>query len=453
MTPLRLYQERALEALRGSYGTGHRAPLLVLPTAAGKTIVFAHVASSARGKSRRVLVVAHRHELIRQAAEKLELAGVPHGIIAVGRAEDTTELVQVGSVQTLALRLQRLPPFDLIVLDEAHHATAAQWRKLREAQPSARILGVTATPERLDGRGLGEMFDDLVVGASVIELTDAGYLAPARVFAPGEPPPLASVRTQAGDFVAGELAAVMGRIGITGNAADHYARHAAGLPAIAFCITVAHAESVAAAFCEAGWRAVCVQGATPAAERDAAIAGLATGAVQVLTSCDLISEGLDVPALGAVILLRPTKSLGLHLQQIGRGLRPAPGKQHLIVLDHAGNTRRLGFIDDERQWSLDGRAKGAMRPPPMRHCPECDMVHAPAPACPDCGFVYPGVPRIVIAQPGELTELQRLRDAPLRTLLTGHDRIELLEAIRRAKGYKRGWVRHVLREQAERVGS
>jgi DNA repair protein RadD len=453
---LRSYQQHAVDALRRSYGSGHRAPLLVLPTGAGKTVVFTHVTDLARSRGRRVCVVAHRRELIRQASAKLTQASVPHGIIAAGTPPSSAELVQVASIQTVARRLDSLPPFDLIVLDEAHHAIAAQWRTLLAAQKKARILGVTATPQRLDGRGLGlvegGVFDDLVLGASVSELIEQGFLVGARVFAPARVPDLTGVATRAGDFDPDQLAALMGTVSITGDAVEHYTRLAAGLPAIAFCVTVEHAEQVAVAFQDAGWRAACVHGRTPALERDAAIAGLGTGVTQVLTSCDLISEGLDVPSLGAVILLRPTRSLALHLQQIGRGLRPAPGKEHLIALDHAGNTSRLGFIDEIRPWTLKSRPKGDAQPPTAsRHCPECDAVHSLAPVCPDCGFVYPVSPHLVIQQPGqlgEITELQHLRTAPLRVLLTGHDARDRLEAIRLAKGYKPGWITHVLREQA-----
>jgi len=461
MIPLRDYQARAVEAVRDAYRSGARAPLLVAPTGAGKTVMFSHVADSAVRRGKRVLILVHRRELIRQASQKLTASGVPHGVIAPGHTA-TREPVQVASVQTLARRLgdPRYAAPDLIILDEAHHAIAGQWATVIAAYPAARLLGVTATPQRLDGLGLGieagGCFDAMVLGPTVAELIAQGYLTPARVFAPAEAPDLRGVRTRGGDYDAGALAAAMSAPKIVGNAVEHYARHAPGLPAILFSASVAHAEATAAAFRAAGWRAVAASGATPAAERDAAIAGLATGAVQVLCSCDLISEGLDVPAVGAVILLRPTKSLGLYLQQVGRGLRPAPGKTHLIVLDHAGNTLTHGMPDAPREWTLAGkkrREKDAV--PPTRQCPSCYAIHAPAPKCPECGHVYEAAPREIEHVDGALEEIDAarlavLRTTPLRQLLSRARSRDELQEIARARGYKPGWVHHVMREREAR---
>ncbi|MBV8521142.1 MAG: DEAD/DEAH box helicase [Acetobacteraceae bacterium] len=435
---LRPYQEGAIDNIRAAYQGGARAPLLVMPTGGGKTIVFAHVTMLANARGTRTLVVAHRIELIRQASAKLTHAGVQHGIIAPDYPE-TAHPVQVGSIQTLARRLDRLPEFDLIIIDEAHHAVAGQWASLIEAQPQARLLGVTATPERLDGKGLGVEaggpFDWLVQGPSVRELIAWGNLTPARVFAPTNPD-LSGIRTERGDFEIHSLASAMAAPAIIGDAVGHYTRHAPGKPAIAFCVTVEHAEDVARAFREAGWRATCAHGGTPAAERDAAIAGLGDATTQILTSCEIVSEGLDVPAIGAAILLRPTQSLPLYMQQVGRGLRPAPGKDHLIVLDHAGNTHRHGLIDDDRQWVLGGKQ--------AREAKERAAGEAFGPG---------GRKQPPIEFDGQLIEVDTesfdyLRNAPLGNLLTGRDSRERLEQIRLARGYKPGWVYHVMRAQA-----
>lgn len=454
---LRPYQESAIEGVRDAFRAGRRAPLLVAPTGAGKTVMFGFVAQQTASRGKRVLILAHRKELIRQASRKLYDADVPHGIIAPGNTP-TRDLVQVASVQTLGRRLNdpRYSAPDLIVVDEAHHAVAGQWRDVVSAYPSARILGVTATPERMDGKGLGieagGIFDEIVIGPSVPDLIEGGFLAPARIFAPSEAPDLSGIRTRGGDYEAGALADAMGKPTIVGDAVAHYGRHTPGQPAILFSPSVAHAEAMAEAFRGAGYRAVAASGATPAPQRDAAIAGLATGAVQVLCSCDLISEGLDVPAVSAVILLRPTKSLGLYLQQVGRGLRPAPGKTHLTVLDHAGNTLRHGPPELVREWSLAGRAKKAKKgddAPPARQCSECFAVHSPAPACPECGFVYPVQSREIEHVDGDLSDVTDAiaarwgKHRPLRDVLS-EARDEDLKAIAKARGYHLGWVRHVL---------
>ncbi|CAB4126881.1 SSL2 DNA or RNA helicases of superfamily II [uncultured Caudovirales phage] len=462
MIALRDYQGTAVDGVRAAYRSGARAPLLVLPTGGGKTVVFSHIAQSAAERGNTVLVLAHRRELIRQASAKLRDAGVAHGIIAPGHTP-TRDACQVASVQTLGRRLSdpRYPEPSLIIIDEAHHAVAGQWATICASYPRARLLGVTATPQRMDGQGLGTEaggpFDSLVVGPSMADLIERGFLSPCRVFAPAEAPDLSGVRTRGGDYETGALADAMSAPRIVGNAVEHYARHTPGLPAILFSPSVAHAEATAEAFRAAGWRAVAASGTTDPAERDAAIAGLATGAVQVLCSCDLISEGLDVPAVSTVILLRPTKSLGLFLQQVGRGLRPAPGKTALTVLDHAGNTLTHGMPDAPREWTLAGRAKGKKKeqPPASRQCPDCFAVTAPLPVCPECGHQFVTAAREIEVVDGTLSEidadrLTALRQTKLHVLLKDARTEADLREISKAKGYKRGWVEHVLASRGER---
>lgn len=458
---LRPYQADAVEVLRDRYRAGRRSPLLVLATGGGKTVIFSHVAAGAQERGKRVLILAHRRELIRQASRKLSDAGVEHGVVAPDFTPSTAA-VQVASVQTLARRIETLPAFDLIVIDEAHHAVAGQWARIVAAQPRARLLGVTATPERMDGRGLGLQaggcFDDMVLGPSAADLIGMGFLTPARVYAPAEKPDFSGVRTKGGDFDAKQLEARVNVATITGDVVAHYRKLASGLPTIAFCITVQHAQDVAASFRAAGFRAVCGHGGMAQGERDAAINGLATGDVQILTTCDLVSEGLDVPAVSAAILLRPTKSLGLYLQQVGRGLRPAPGKQHLVVLDHAGCTTMHDMPDAPRAWSLKGRPKSAAEPD-MQHCPECLAVQRTARVCTACGFEFweeeeEREGRSLVQEDGELVEMDeariaKLRAGRLRDHLTGRETRQQLEEIALARGYKRGWVTKVLEEQRE----
>ena len=454
---LRDYQETSVRALRAAYAAGKKAPLLALPTGGGKTVIFSYVTHGASARGKRVLIVAHRRELIRQASHKLTDVGVSHGIIAPGFTP-TRDTVQVASIQTLGNRLATVGDFDLIVIDEAHHSVAGQWMKLIASQPRAKLLGVTATPERGDGRGLGiaagGVFDELVTGPSVQWLTDNGYLAPARVFAPAHAPDLSGVAIRMGDYDRAGLSDAMNKPTITGDAESHYRKYLNGAPAIVFCVDVQHAKDVATAFRAMGWRATAADGSMKAPERDAAIGGLATGAVQVLCTCDLISEGLDVPAVSGVILLRSTKSLGLFLQQVGRGLRTAPGKSHLVVLDHAGCTLRHGMPDADRVWSLDGRPRRDQAPP-TKQCKVCFAIFAPTPICPECGHSTANEDKAareleVIA--GELEEinaarLDALRKTPLAKLLTGRESRAELEEIRKAKKYHPRWTHHVMRER------
>jgi len=362
---LRPYQLECIDALQRSYARGHRAVILQLSTGGGKTVIVAAIARRARLAEHRVLILVHRRELIGQASDKLTRAGVNHGIIAAGCPATPQEAVQVASVQTLARRPDALVKVDLAVIDEANHARANTWRSVLARYPNARLLGVTATPARLNGKGLGieagGFFDELVCGPSARDLIADGYLSPSRCYVPRRRVDLSDVKSRAGDYDVSDLVTRVDRPEIVGDAVEQYRLHADHTPGIAYCCNVAHGESVAAAFQAAGYRAECVHGKLKDRDRDRLIAGLGTGEIELLTSCDLISEGLDVPNVGVVILLRPTKSTTLYLQQVGRGMRPASGKGALIVLDHAGNVITHGLPDEERQWSLLGAEKAKKR--------------------------------------------------------------------------------------------
>jgi superfamily II DNA or RNA helicase len=408
---LRAYQELAIAQVREALENYFRA-LLVMPTGSGKTIVFARICRLASDKGRKVLILVHRRELVKQASDKLTKAGVEHGIIAAG-FKPSAHPVQIASVQTLARRLRTvsIEP-DLIIIDEAHHAVAGQWEKILQHFGNARVIGVTATPSRLDGRGLGSHFSTLVSGPSVKLLTELGFLSRHRVFAPPVIADLKGVRTRGGDYASDQLSEAMNRPTITGDAIAHYRKRANGLPAIAFCCSVAHATSVCASFNAAGFRAKLVTGNMPMEERDDAISGLADGRTQVLCSVDVVSEGTDVPAVSAAILLRPTQSEALYLQQVGRILRPQPGKI-AIVLDHVGNTFKHGFIDDVRTWSLDSKPKRQRKDEPaieVRQCPKCFAAFKPQPVCPMCGHVFKTKASHLETVDGDLVEIKRKKE-------------------------------------------
>ncbi len=368
---LRPYQSKNLAELLACLARGE-SPLYVLPTGGGKTQILCSVAADRMRDGWNVGIFVHRVELLRQASHRLSSLGIEHGILAPGH-ELTSHRVHVASIDTVAARKERLTPWlkslDLAIPDEAHHAVAAKWAETL-AIPKQR-LGVTATPCRTDGKGLGEsgLFQRLVRGPSIIELTEAGYLAPGQVFAPPTGLDLGAVAKRGGDYVIGQLAALVDTDVLTRLALRWYDKIAlpdilrgkAPPPAVAFCTTVEHARHVAEAFLAHGVRAASVDGTMRGLERDAAIEGLADGSVQVLTSCELIGEGLDIPAVAAALLLRPTQSTGLYLQQIGRALRPHADKTHASIVDLVGNTATHGMFDAARQWDLAGGLKGRER--------------------------------------------------------------------------------------------
>jgi len=412
---LRDYQEAAISRIRDSFRQGNKRVLLVSPTGSGKTVIFSYVAAGTAKNHKRVLIIAHRRELLKQISKALKAAGVKHAVLTAGYRGIPATPVVVASVFTLAKRLKRWPEPSLIVGDECHHFTPdSTWGKVVNHFPNAFLLGVTATPERLDGKGLGLMFDDMVVGPSVAELTAQGFLSPADVYAPSIPD-LNSVRSRAGDYAGTDLEVAMDKPSITGSAVSHYTKLAAGKRACVFCVSVKHAKDVAEDFRRVGYNAHHVDGSMDIDVRDKILSDFESGTVQVLTSCDLISEGFDIPAIEVAILLRPTQSLSLYLQQVGRAIRIHPDKTSTIVLDHAGNTARHGFIDEHRDWELtDGsvrKKREGEQPSPARTCPDCYAVHRPMPVCPKCGHVYKANNRKVEEREGELIQISKSHEA------------------------------------------
>jgi len=455
MTVLRPYQENDVRALRAAFKR-HRRVLYQLPTGGGKTVVYSWLSQAVASRGKRVTILEHRRELVAQASAKLLDAGVEHGIIDATSKGISRQPVLVASVMTLVRRLEHYAPPDLLVIDEAHHAVAGSWDAIIRAYAKSLVLGVTATPERLDGKGLASHFDELVQGPPVRELIDGGFLADYVAYRrPQGDPDLTGVHTTAGDYDKHELAELMCDADLVGDAVEHYQRHAAGKPAIAFCVTIEHAELVAAAFQAAGIRAFSVDGTMAPGLRDQRIGGLATGETQVLTSCMLVSEGLDIPGIVAAILMRPTQSLALYLQQVGRSLRPKDG-QPAIILDHAGNMERHGMPCDHRKWSLEDRKKKGKAPSPVKTCFSCyATVAASCRVCPHCGAVFP----VLAKEPpgyvnGKLVETKpvwskfpRNRegiDAAVSQVRSFKD----LKDLGKAMGFNKGWAYH----RAEALG-
>ena len=454
MTPtLRPYQLEAVASIREAFRQRHRAVLFVLPTGGGKTVVFSHIAEQAAAKGSRICILVHRQELLRQASASLHSLGVRHGLISPRHGMDLSAPVQVASVQTLARRLHKLPPglFQLLVVDEAHHSNAGTWAKVLDHFQAARVLGVTATPCRTDGRGLGEWYSAMVQGPTAAELTASGHLAPARVLAPPGPS-LLGLRKRMGDYDLNQAGQILQAGQAMGDCLAHYRRYLDGQTAIAFCCSVAHAEAVAQLFASHGVAAASIDGTMDGPTRERLLGDLGAGRLKVLTSCALIGEGVDVPSVAGCILLRPTQSVSLHLQMIGRCLRPQPGKT-AVVLDHVGNYQRLGHHLEELEWTLDGRiARQRDAAPSIKVCPKCfAALPSTQPVCPECGHQFQPERRELQHVDGELVEIQQVQrrreQAQAATL-------EELIAIGKRRGMKSpaGWAWHVMAARSLRSG-
>lgn len=465
MIQLRDYQTAMLDEAREHMRAGVRRVLLVAPTGAGKRLMAVHTIGTAVARGKRCWFLVHRKELMDQAADTLSDARLPFGIIKSDIRADYRAPVQLASVQTVVNRLglrrqapvgslkeraaAAIQPPDFIFADEAHHARAGSWAAVLGAYPTAFILGFTATPQRLDGKSLGTNFDQLVVGPSTRELIDGGYLADYRLYAP---PGIdtSQIHTLAGDYRKDELAKVVDRPQIVGDAVAHYQRIAADSQAICFAVNVLHSQHLADAFNAAGISARHVDGETRSVERSLAIEDFAARRFRVLCNVDILGEGLDVAGIETVICARPTQSLAVYLQQIGRGLRVKPGRRAAIILDHAGNALRHGLPDEDREWSLEEDPQRRRKPSEasIKICPACFAAcHPQQRTCPACGFVFVVATALPEHAAGELAEIDPQIIRFNRLVEQGRAKsLDELIAVGRARGYRfpHAWARRLI---------
>jgi DNA repair protein RadD len=457
---LRGYQLDVVRRVESEIVAGRRRLCLVAPTGSGKTVIAAALIAKATNRDEHIMFIAHRRELIEQSSRKLHDAGVHHGIIQTGFPPRLGERVQIASIQTLHARAMRarkieLPPASLLIIDECHHVRADSYMTLVKAYPKAIVLGLTATPCRSDGRGLGNVFQALVECPSVTELTAAGHLVPSRIYAPVRPD-LKGVRVERGDYVESQLAERMNTESLVGDIVSHWHRLGQGRRTVVFTVNVAHSVHVRDEFRRSGVLAEHLDGTTPLEERKRILAGLAAGTVDVVCNCAVLTEGWDRPEASCLVLARPTKSLGLFRQMVGRVLRPAPGKTDALILDHSGAVFVHGFPDDEISWVLheDRRAENTVHSargqhghvPALTTCPECSAVRFEGRPCPACNWHVVKKPKPVEVADGELGEVSRDRSirVPQIDRLAFHRQ---LAWIARERGYKPGWITHKYREK------
>lgn len=479
MIALRPYQIEGVDRVRVLLRSGKTRILFVLATGGGKTVVASHIVSNAVTKGSRVLFVAHRRELIKQAWCKLVRNGLAPeqvGVVMAGVSPGSAELfacdpltlpddelwarfarrrpmapVQVASIDTL--RNRNKPPADVVIVDEAHRALAKSYTDLRAAYPDAWHLGLTATPYRADGRGLGDAYDDLVVVASPRLLIDAGALVEPRIFTvpASSLPDLSAVHSRGGDYKEEELERAVDQGLLVGNIVEHWLRRANGVRTVAFACSVAHSKHITARFVEAGVTAEHLDGETPTADRDAILGRLERGETRVVSNCGVLCEGWDQPSVKCCILARPTKSMGLYLQQAGRVLRPYtdPATRQAIealILDHAGCVVEHLPPQFDRDFSLDDapkkKKKASLSTAPVKTCGQCFAVLPTAVrVCPECGFEFPA-PEAKDApeeQAGDLVEVASATSEQMRAVW---DDLCAKRGTRKA-----GWVWHKFLER------
>lgn len=399
MFELREYQTRSVAEVRAAVAAGNKRVVLVLSTGGGKSAIFAEIIHLARERGNRCLFLVHRRGLVLQMAETIKKhIGCEVGMIMAGHESDTEADVQVGTLQTFARRVNLdelscnrfFVDAQVVLIDEAHTAVSKRTKDVLALYQGKVIIGCTATPMRADGRGLGEVFDALVDVAGVKELTEGGYLAPVRYFAPATPD-LEKIKVVRGDYELAELGKRMNTPKLVGDIVENWTRIAPGKKTIVFCVNVKHAIAVCEAFNRSGIPSAVLTAKSSDEDREAVFRDMENGNLLVICNVALYIEGMDVPDISCVVMARPTKSLGLYRQACGRGLRPAPGKTELVVIDHGGVIEEHGLLCDEIEWSLDGKEKAWRKKKKDEKekkpciCRVCSQIFEGRDTCPDCG--------------------------------------------------------------------
>ena len=436
MQMLRDYQEDLIEQVREAYRRGYRSPCIVLPCGGGKSVIVAEIAKRTTYNGNNVLFLIHRRELRDQIISTFSRWGVD------------MSLCDVMMVQTAARRAEKLRVPSLVITDENHHCLASSYKTIYEEFPKAHFLGVTATPVRLNGDGLGDVNDVLINGVSAKWLIDNNFLAPYDYYAPSVSN-LTGIKISHGEYVASDIEKLLAKSTVFGDVIGCYKKLAKGKQAICYCASIRHSEEMAAAFRKTGIEAAHIDGSTPPAEREHIIEEFRRGAIDILCNVDLISEGFDVPDCECAILLRPTKSLTLFIQQSMRCMRYKPGKR-AVIIDHVGNYARFGMPDDDRKWTLDKKdrtsPKGkAEKPVNARMCPHCYAVFKSADKCPKCGFVFPKQEHQLETASAELQKIEGFKldfSSPDECKSYGE-----LVAYAKKHGYKQGWAYYQARNR------
>lgn len=406
------------------------------------------MAQESQSRGNTVWFLVHRRELLDQTIETFDRFGIER------------KTIYIDMVNTVSRRLDNLhiPPPDLIIFDEAHFSAARTWQRIIDKFPNAYIVGLTATPTRLDGKPLGNIYDTLVNGESIGSLIKKGYLAPYKYYAPTLAD-VTGIDIKRGDYDLKQAEELLSTRAIYGDVIKHYKKYADGKQTVVYCSTIEHSKQVAQAFCEAGYQAVHFDGDTPKKERTEIVQAFRDGKITLLCNVDLISVGFDMPDIDCCILLRPTQSTALYIQQAARALRWREGKT-AIILDHVGNYANHGLPDDEHEWTLEGNFQkpkkfddeGNLN---VRQCENCFGVYkSEMRICPHCGFeMQITQAEIEMKEEIELAEIKRQeqiaeqqRQKEIQEIVLDYrepsdcETLEELQQFAKNRGYKPGWV-------------
>lgn len=456
---LRQYQIDTIQKARDSIAAGNKSIIIQAPCGSGKTCMASAICDGATSKGKKVLFLVHRRELAYQAVERFTDYGLGDevSLIMAGEESDLSKPIQIASIATYIRRIKLkdgLPWFhaaEVIILDEAQVSISPTYLKLMEKYNGNTIkIGLTATPCRGDSRPLGELYEDIVSSISINELTDLKYLVPMRYYSGKEKPDLKNISNVAGDFNKKELNKRMNKVNLIGDIYLNWAKIAGDRSTIIFSSGVKHSKFIRDEFRRHGVAIEHIDSHTPAEERTDVLKRLKNGDIQVITNCQILTEGFDFPAAGAICLCRPTRSYGLFIQMAGRGLRPAPGKQNCILIDHAKNIEMHGFLDESVTWNLSGKDKAWKKKKPRKkeakifECSECRAMHT-GHTCPQCGHEIADWGKKIQTTDDDLEEIIRGQKKKAPTMQDKRKFYGQLQYEQRMRGYAKGWIAHKYR--------
>lgn len=437
MTALRDYQAAAVQSVYDWFAAGKGNPLIVAPTGAGKSVILSEFCRRALADypATRIIVAQHVKELVQQnfAATLRLWPAAPVGIYSAGLGSRQMRQITFAGIQSVATKAAQFGFVDMLIVDEAHllpRRSDTQYQTfiagLREANPALKVIGLTATPFRLDSgrldRGHGAIFDGIAYDIPIPMLVKRGYLAPLISKKPGQVFDTSGLHTRAGDYIEAELSARFDTAAVTKAAVQEIV--AAGQDRrswLLFCISVEHAAHVRDEVRSHGISAEMVTGATPADERARILAAFKAGRIRALTNVNVLTTGFDAPQTDLLAFLRPTQSLGLYMQMAGRAMRVADGKANGLVLDFAGNVTRHGPVDAIAVSDAGGKSgkseNGEANLATAKTCPECqELCSIAARECPDCGFIFPEPPAKIERQAGTEAIMNLTAEDDWRTL-------------------------------------
>ncbi len=460
---LRDYQTKSHMDLRDGFLAGYRAMLLQAPTGSGKTVIAAQLVKAAADKGSGTIFFAHRRELVYQCSDKLEKFGVPHGLIMSGEFEDDWVGVRVASIDTFRARYMRgtraFPEAKVVIIDEAHRSLAPTYLRMIDTykERGAVILGLTATPQRPDGKGLGHVYEHMVQTPGITELIAMGFLVPPKHFAPSKPD-LSGVKTKRGDYDESSLQEFMDDATLVGDVVQNWLRLAKDRRTIVFASGVAHSIHLRDEFLKFGIHAAHIDGTTPQHDRDKIIEQVRDGRVQVICNCMVLTEGFDEPEISCIVLARPTKNYSLYVQMGGRGARTAPGKEDFYVIDHSGAVYRHGKLDEPYPWTLDSGGiaeRETLKIQKLREkttitCMKCAAVYAGQINCPMCGHVPERMGRYVNSLTGDLVAVEDAKRPANPRQWRRYERVKWFNQFLKyadQKGYKRNWAHYKYKDK------